>query len=463
MKHGKLTPCIRVLPQLLLPVLVWCAGFAQAPASQTASRQDSLIAASQAGAMPVFFDPSDSGTPTISAGKFRSNSECRVRGGLPNFFYKVNTKQAVTIGYIGGSITRGENMYRNQSAKFIQSMFPGVKVKAINAGVSGTGTDLGACRIREQLLKYHPDLIFIEFAVNGAFREGMEGMIRPIIQFDSSTDICLLYAVREGQTAIYQQGRVPDNIEGLESIAAYYQLPSIHMGMEAAMLEKSKKLVWRGAPGRTGNQIVFSEDGVHPLKAGGSLYASAIARAMIKMKSKGHGFRHVLPPPLLEDSWADATMLDPGKNAVFTGQWRRLNPDTLPLLKSFAPWFPYIMHSCTPGASFTFRFKGNMVGLFDIGGPESGQLTVTVDGADVKLLNRFNYYCNNRYRGQCEFIMLHQGWHTVRFTVSAVKADKKKILGAGRQKDITDHPEKYNRTCELLGKILIRGAVVQKN
>ena len=39
----------------------------------------------------------------------------------------------------------------------------------LNAVISGTGSDLGAFRVSEQLLKYKPDLIFIEFAVNGAF------------------------------------------------------------------------------------------------------------------------------------------------------------------------------------------------------------------------------------------------------------------------------------------------------
>jgi len=136
-------------------------------------KKDSLIEASQAGARPVFFNPSDPNTTDISPGTFNNSSECNVRSGLPNFFYKAKHAKRVRIGYIGGSITRAENMYRNQSAKFIQEMFPDVKMKAINAGIAGTGTDLGACRIKEQLLRYHPDLVFIEFDVNGAFCSNM--------------------------------------------------------------------------------------------------------------------------------------------------------------------------------------------------------------------------------------------------------------------------------------------------
>src|SRR5690606_36001811 len=104
---------------------------------------------------------------------------------------------------IGGSITQGNVCYRPQTAKYLQSMFPDVPLKAINAGVSGTGTDLGACRLQDQLLQYHPDLIFVEFAVNGAYAPGMEGIIRQIWQFDPEIDICLIYTINNGQTKIY--------------------------------------------------------------------------------------------------------------------------------------------------------------------------------------------------------------------------------------------------------------------
>lgn len=462
MKQAKAKSYIHFIIQLLLSGLLLSSCFSQEPAAKGNLQTDSLIAVSQAGAMPIFFDPSDVYAPVISTADYKDSLECLVRGGIPNFFCKMHTVDSVTIGYIGGSITRGDNMYRNQSAEFIQQMYPGVRIKAINAGVSGTGTAMGACRIKEQLLKYHPDLVFIEFAVNGAFREGMEGMIRQILRFDPFIDICLLYTIREGQTTTYTQGGIPANIEGLEKIANYYHIPSIHMGLQASFLEKNKKLVWKNAATSADGRIVFSKDGIHPLKAGGNLYAAAIARSMIKMQAVNKRVRHLLPPPLLADNWEDARMLDPLKSAVFSKEWSSVKPEKIPLLKSFAPWFPYIMQACKSGASFSFRFSGNMVGMFDIGGPEAGQLLLNVDGQDVQLINRFNQYCNNRYRGQCEFIQLDKGIHTVRFTISPVKANKRKILGRNQQKDILSHPEKYGRTCEMLGKILIRGEIVRR-
>src|SRR5690606_40012769 len=129
-----------------------------------------------------------------------------------------------------------------------------------------------------------------------------------------------------------------------------------------------------------------------------------------------------------------------------------------------------------------FRFKGDMFGLFDIGGPEVGQLEFEIDGKNVSLqrqsspeliyyavsetagnptIDRFNAFCNNRYRGQHDLIALPYGEHTVKISISGKKADKKKILGQRQSDDITSHPEKYDRTAAYIGKLLIRGEFIK--
>lgn len=80
-------------------------------------------------------------------------------------------------------------------------------------------------------------------------------------------------------------------------------------------------------------------------------------------------------------------------------------------------------------------------------------------GADV--LNLFNSFCNNRYRGQYDFIETEDGEHTVTITISDLKSDKEKILGEKQLKDITENPEKYDRTVLYLGKILLRGEIIK--
>jgi lysophospholipase L1-like esterase len=466
----------------ILSGLLICMGMSWKTTAQSKddSEREKLVALSRVGASPLYFNPADTTVPLIAPGSFYNNAECNVRGGLPHFFKKASAGKPVTIGFIGGSVTQGKQCYRTQAARYIQSLYPSVAMKAINAGVSGTGTDLGACRLKDQLLQHHPDLVFVEFASNGAYTDGMEGIVRQIRKYDPAIDICFIYTLHNEHTKIYVAGGIPEHMQGLEKIAVHYNLPSIHLGMEPAMLEKEGKLVWKGDSSGVPGKIVFSVDGIHPVTAGGNLYAAAIARGMNKMKEGGTATMKILPDPLIADNWEDAGMYAPQEVATFSEGWTRVTTGESPL-RQFTGWFPYIMKAAQPGAYFTCRFKGTMFGFFDIGGPEMGQVEVLVDGKPVTLadrgitgtrqlqvvdasspggshvINRFNYYCNNRYRGQYEFITLPPGVHTVTIRVSAEKTDKAKILGDKQLTDITSHPAKYDQTVVYIGKILLRG------
>jgi len=91
--------------------------------------QQNLIAASQAGARCFFI------LKRLNGRSFSNPVEFKGRDGLPPFFRKLKSDKSVTIGYLGGSITRADNQYQVQSAKFIQSLFPEAKITGINAGV----------------------------------------------------------------------------------------------------------------------------------------------------------------------------------------------------------------------------------------------------------------------------------------------------------------------------------------
>lgn len=364
--------------------------------------------------------------------------------------------------------------YRSQTAKYIQSLFPKVNMLGLNAGVSGTGADLGACRLQEQLLQYKPDLVFIEFAVNGAFAPGVEGIVRQIRKFDPQTDICLVYTISSGQAAIYAMGAIPENIKALEKIADRYSLPSVHMGLSIGHLQQKGLLLWKGTAQKENRVTVFSADGLHPTDAGGNLYAAAIGRAFLRMKSlpAARTKSQALPLAVHPDNWENGTMLSPKNFINLNRGWQQINPALVQTLKPYKTWFDYIMKAEKPGASFTFKFKGNNFGIFDIGGPEVGQLEFTVLETDVAnlpdsisdgLTNRFNRNCNNRYRGQYVFFKVPYGTYTIRCKISAEIPDKRKILGEAQLEDITKYPEKYNQSVIYLGKVLINGEALKVN
>ncbi len=441
------------------------------------------IAASQGAASQLLFSVDTAKEKLIVPGDFKRDDECVVRGGMPNFFAKVSKGQDVSVAFIGGSLTQANYCYRMQISAYLQARYPSTRFKWVNAGVSGTGTDLGSFRIREQVLSHNPDLVIIDFAVNGAYAAGMEGMVRQIIQHDQHTDICLIYAILATETKVYNNRKIPPHIEALEALADHYSIPTIHLGMEIARLECQDKLLWKGDAGSAGERILFSTDGIHPLKAGGNLYAAAIARGIEKMKGPSQMEIHSLPQPLISAEWDVAGMYIPSDLADFDVKWAAF-PTEGSKLKAFNGWFDTLMVAEEKGACFSFTFEGDLFGLFDIGGPEVGQLEVWVDGHQIGLhksqsgrfqpyqmvaenhgniqLNRFNAYCNNRYRGQYDVIKVPKGTHEVSFRISPLRADKKMILGPSQQEDIDRHPAKYDSSKIYLGRILLRGKPILK-
>ena len=108
-----------------------------------------------------------------------------VRGGLPNFNKKLRAGEPVRIAYFGGSIT-AQNGWRPQSLEYFRSLSPSRKADEIHAAIGGTGSELGAFRLEQDVLRHKPDLVFVEFAVNDAgtspyrIRQSMEGIVRHI-------------------------------------------------------------------------------------------------------------------------------------------------------------------------------------------------------------------------------------------------------------------------------------------
>lgn len=98
--------------------------------------------------------------------ELKDTTEFSARQGLPNFFDKINTKQAVKIGFIGGSITAA-NGWRPKIVSWIEEQYAIKDLFSYSAAIGGTNSKYGVFRIDEHLLsKSDFDLIFIEFAVN---------------------------------------------------------------------------------------------------------------------------------------------------------------------------------------------------------------------------------------------------------------------------------------------------------
>lgn len=445
------------MPRSVFPLLamIFIQGAVAAPDAEVAR----LIAASQTGIQSLLFKAADPNVPLLEPSSYDHPQECEIRGGIPNALAKLKAGGPVTVVYLGGSITRAEG-YRPLSAKWIQEQFPKALVLGINAGVSGTPTDLGALRVGEHVLAYKPDLVFVEFAVNGGTVDALDGIVRQIWKANPLTDICFLYTIIEIQAKGYAEGTLPKNVIDYDKVAAHYQIPAIHLAREVSEKCREGAVLFKGKSPDPNGKIVFSPDGVHPSDRVGALfYGDAIVRSLRKMEGKGKEGPHALLQSFSPDPWEDATMVDPSRLTASPG-WKLLDSPSTPRMAPYKAWFPQVLSASAAGESLRFRFRGKGFGFFDIGAPEVGQFKIRVDGKDAEPVNRFGPFCNNRTRGQYHFISTEGGDHEVTLTIDETIPDKKAILGPNQQADITANPSKYDQRAIYLGRLLLRGVLL---
>lgn len=220
--------------------------------------------------------------------------------------------EPVKIGFLGGSITQGSlastpnKCYAALVAKWWSEQFSNVEY--INAGIGGTTSQFGAARVQDDLLRYQPDMVFVEFSVNDDaswhFQETYEGLVRKILR--TGTALMLIHNVRY------------DNMYSAESIhlpiGCYYHLPCVSM----------KTTIYpEVASGNIKNREITPDD-LHPNDAGHALVASVITYFLEKIRNG-------------EPAAEDFAMPDPFTHNQYENSIRYQNTNSNPELHGFVP------------------------------------------------------------------------------------------------------------------------------
>ncbi|MDR2439054.1 MAG: SGNH/GDSL hydrolase family protein [Planctomycetaceae bacterium] len=321
----------------------------------------------------------------------------QIREGVGNVLGKLNKGENVTIAYLGGSITAA-NGWRPKTTEWFKKNFPNTPIKEIHAAIGGTGSNLGVFRLAHDVLQYHPDLLFVEFAVNdgGVLPEhiwrSMEGIVRQTWKANPETDIVFVYTISEALVKEPREGICNRSMSSMELLADFYGIPSINFAVPVLALEKSGKLLFKGESAPEG-VILFSHDSVHPLDAGHQIYTQAVIESFEKMKeTKPVSRQPKLDNTFINDHWENAQLV-PITETMLQGEWKKFDNDNN-LQKSFGHRLGTIWYSGKPGSKLTFKFKGSQAKIYDLLGPDGGQVIVTVDGkTKEKPIARFDSYC----------------------------------------------------------------------
>ena len=391
-----------------------------------------------------------------AAGDSARSVECRARAGLPNALAKLRAGGTVRVAYLGGSITEANPGWRAMTFAGLRARFPQATLVEINAAISGTGSDYGACRLAGDVLARKPDLLFVEFRVNGCAAAGfgqqsVEGIIRQTWAANPCTDICFAYTLNEGMVKDLSAGRQTAFGAMMEALCNHYAIPSIDFGPEITRRLADGSLLFKptkGALKAEANQhadarksdedgvLVFTRDGCHPVKEGHAIYAAVVARALEAeiFPASGAAAPHALPPPCASGAWI-ATALVPSASVLTGADWRPIDTERDSVYRA-TYWRTHQMlrggvWTDREGASITLAWTGSTVGFSDI--PQSREdpmvLEASVDGGapfEVKRARSMEAHIYSRF-----WYLPKQPWgdHTVTVRLKRLPKGQRWIVG----------------------------------
>jgi lysophospholipase L1-like esterase len=341
---------------------------------------------------------------------------------------KAITGDAITVGFIGGSITAGaaattpENCYAYQVYTWWKNKFPKSKIEFVNAGVGATTSKFGVARVEEDLLSSEPDVVFAEFSVNDSdselFFETFEGLIRRILLHKTEPALFMFNNV------FYDDGRNAQRVHN--QIGTYYDLPIV--SMKESLYAEIKK-----------GTIINTEitaDNLHPNDLGHKLVAGVITNLLDRIydtiTQKDEDSNYTVPTDTVTAN-------------RYYGSLRSSNRNSYPSLNGFkrdeavkqGAWdvFRYGWVASTVGSSICFEIEGSMISAqyrkYALHPAPIAKIVIDGDENNAVILDA-NF---DETWGDCLFLQDivvagTPGKHTVEITVTKAVEDKEFYLAA---------------------------------
>lgn len=321
-------------------------------------------------------EPAEAVEPAVEKGILNMGNSYRLQ-------QKIRAAQSgadITIAYIGGSITEGPDVnyaerYVTVTAnEFAETYCNGGKVTCINAGLSGTPSNLGVLRLQRDVLDHQPDIVFVEFAVNDSQdtheKQCFESLVRTVLEQDNEPAVVLIFnRTKDGYTCQSTMG-----LTGL-----YYSLPMVSVNDAVSYLLDEGTITWSD----------FSKDEVHPNAYGHRLTSDIIAY-LFRLALEGQWEPYNVPASTqYQAPYCNAVMVTPededmgaisvqswgsfgtywGNRSGFAYQWRAT--ETEPLRFTVTGNSVFLVYQ---------RNKTEVVGAVDI--YINGEKTMTIDACD---------------------------------------------------------------------------------
>lgn len=436
-------------------------------------------------------------TVSFAEEDFSTAVEATPRLGVGNFLAKARAGQPVTVAYFGGSITaQGSDVtkkggWRVKTTQWLREKFPQTRVTEVNAAIGGTGSGLGVYRYGHDVLVHNPDLVFVEFACNDGgdgcnvkeTLRNFEGIVRQTWKKNPRTDIVFAYTITEAMRERYLTGKRPRAAQTDECVAANYGIPTVDFGPRVAKLVAENKLIIdpkavmptavpKGDPKfdqalreamKNEKRILFANDGVHPRDEGHDLYLAsvqALFAAMEDLPAVDHA--PALAKLMTADNRENAKMV-PISSAITVGDSCRALDAKDGLQRSFGHRAGQLWRISKPGDGIRFKFRGTSCQIYDLLGPNCGQVWITVDGKRcARPVPRFDSYCTYHRLASLSVYEGADGEHSVEITVDANQPDRRSVAFRLKNPEKELASPKYNGTDWYLGQVMLVGEMVEE-
>lgn len=302
------------------------------------------------------------------------------------------------ILFYGGSITcgAGASEYGRSWARIVfdrLNVLLGGSNRMINASISGTGSFLGAMRLKEHVLGYAPDIAFIEFASNDLdFSEEepdanvgtIESIVSGLVSANPEVSVIFVYTTVGGRNAssVYH------------TVAQNFGIPEIDL--QTRVMEEVNS-------GRRSWDDLFV-DVVHPGDAGHRFYADLVTDAVTS------DMKRFLSPVRMAPGRAKIPLNDPrivhaAPGILDTCDGFRLQPVEDYLESKHMPELTVRNAFCSdgPGSRMSFRFEGRHFGLYHRFSINGGNWILSIDEIDIAEYSTYFQYSEN-FKGQGEFL-----------------------------------------------------------
>lgn len=356
---------------------------------------------------------------------------------------------AVTVAYIGGSITQGAGAtpintecYAYQSYQsFAKHFGRGNNVRFIKAGVGGTPSELGMIRFERDVLRdgrETPDLVIVEFAVNDEGDETKgncyESLVRKILMLPNRPAVILLFSVFADDWNLQDR---------LKVVGERYRLPMISV-LDAV----TPQFRLKPEKGRVLSKNQFFYDMFHPTNAGHTIMADCLMHCFETAKERGtvgELLEEALPAPVIGADFEKVRLLDkkdmPSFASVTPGSFLFVD-DKLQCVEmnedlTGTPEFPhnwmYDGKQVKQSGDFTLEItcRALLLVFKDSGELDVGRADVFVDGA-----KKLTADPHSNGWVHCNPVILFQekeaGWHRISIRMAEGEEEKKfTILGFG--------------------------------